>query len=154
MSPPSSFFFWHTYTVASRLLVVWLIFVPCEDVQNSWVATLAILSWCCVEVPRYLYYALNSLNAAPFVLTWIRYSLFFILYPTGISGEVLSMWKSLPFFLNNPTYTIAMPNKWNIALSLYSTIVVFLVIYVWGSPTMYTHMIKQRNKALSKAKEA
>ena len=139
--------------VSSRLLVVWLVFVPCEDVQNSPVSTLAILSWCFVEVPRYLFYALNIMDASPFLLTWIRYSLFFILYPTGISGEVLSMWKSLSFFENNPDYSVVLPNKWNVSVSVYATLLIFLVVYVWGSPTMYGHMMKQRSKALKKLKE-
>ena len=142
------------HIVSSRLLVVWLVFVPCEEVQASPVSTLAILSWCCVEVPRYLFYALNTMEMSPYILTWVRYSLFFLLYPTGISGEVLSMWKSLPFFKDNSDYSVELPNKWNVSVSLYATLVIFLVVYVWGSPTMYGHMMKQRSKALGKLKKA
>ena len=48
---------------------------------------------CWIEVPRYAFY-LNGLlgpggqTGILFPIFWLRYSLFAILYPTGISGEV------------------------------------------------------------------
>ena len=52
-----------------------------------------ILSWASVEVPRYLFYVFAILTGdatkkTPFPLFWLRYSLFAILYPTGITGEL------------------------------------------------------------------
>jgi len=127
--------------------------VPCETIQKDWVSSLAIVSWCLVEVPRYLYYAINCMGTAPYALTWVRYSLFFVLYPSGISGEVLTMWKSMDYFNGHPSYTMSLPNKWNLAISLYSSIWVFLLVWVWGAPTMYTHMMNQRTKSLAKLKQ-
>lgn len=48
-------------------------------------------SWIAVEVPRYLFYAFQLFDAVPAPLKWYRYSAFYILYPTGITGELVSM---------------------------------------------------------------
>lgn len=45
---------------------------------------------------RYLFYAFGVMGRSPYVLFFLRYSLFFILYPTGITGEVLTMLAGLP----------------------------------------------------------
>jgi very-long-chain (3R)-3-hydroxyacyl-CoA dehydratase len=58
-----------------------------RDAENV-AAVLPLRSWACVEVPRYLFYALNIyMDTVPFVLFFLRYNLFFVLYPSGISGE-------------------------------------------------------------------
>ncbi len=64
---------------------------------------LMILSWCSVEVPRYSFYVVKILGIEEslYFLKWIRYSLFLILYPTGISGELICVWHALPFLAKN-----------------------------------------------------
>src|SRR3546814_657963 len=51
----------------------------------------SLCSWVAVEVPRYLFYAFQLFDAVPAALKWYRYSAFYILYPTGITGELVSM---------------------------------------------------------------
>ncbi len=63
--------------------------------QQSYFLALAASSWGLVEVPRYLFYALNLVNAVPYPLFWLRYSLFAVLYPTGITGELGCMYLAL-----------------------------------------------------------
>lgn len=63
--------------------------------QTSVFFTFAATSWACVEVPRYAFYALNLINAVPYPLFWLRYSLFAVLYPTGITGELGCMFYAL-----------------------------------------------------------
>lgn len=45
---------------------------------------------------RYLFYTFGVLKSSPYPLFFLRYSLFFILYPTGIIGETMTMWAALP----------------------------------------------------------
>jgi hypothetical protein len=52
-----------------------------------------ILSWSIVEIFRYMFYALalvsgDATKKTPYPLFWLHYSLFGILYPTGITGEL------------------------------------------------------------------
>jgi very-long-chain (3R)-3-hydroxyacyl-CoA dehydratase len=51
-----------------------------------------VLSWSLVEIPRYAYYAVNLIapTSIPYFLTFLRYSLFMVLYPSGISGKSVS----------------------------------------------------------------
>ena len=53
-------------------------------------------SWALVEVPRYLYLAVNTACKSadmqpPWMLHALRYNLFMLLYPSGISGEYMQV---------------------------------------------------------------
>lgn len=51
-----------------------------------------VLSWSLVEVPRYLFYLMKLLHLSmPTWLFFLRYNLFIVLYPTGITGTSLSL---------------------------------------------------------------
>ncbi|GFS39554.1 protein-tyrosine phosphatase-like, PTPLA [Actinidia rufa] len=49
-------------------------------------------------------------------------------------------------------YCIRMPNKWNFSFDYFYFAILVLGIYVPGSPHMYTYMLGQRKKALTKSK--
>jgi very-long-chain (3R)-3-hydroxyacyl-CoA dehydratase len=133
-----------TLQVSSRLLLVWAytrVFAQC---QADWSLYLMVISWSCVEVPRYLFYVFKELpgGKVPYPLFWLRYSLFMVLYPTGISGELLQMWASTEVtkkVLPTPTY-------------YYFTLAVFAV-YALGSPYMILSMWKNRVREFKKLKE-
>lgn len=156
-----------TIQVMSRISVVWLIFyyrdiyqlIKGKDIKYTQqipygsdfdVGILGCcLSWSCVEVPRYLFYALNIYGLSPDTLTWIRYSLFTILYPTGISSELYSIWKMIKN-VNPEINSITMPNTYNFEFSYKTLLQLVMVLYAPFSPYMYIHMIKQRRKTLNK----
>ena len=118
--------------VSSRLFVVWLIFYYREIYRITTGDNITTkipygsdfevgllgcaLSWSCVEVPRYLYYALNIYGLSPYALIYLRYSLFTILYPTGISSELYSIWK-MRNNVNPYCWAIRMPNSFNFAFN-------------------------------------
>ncbi len=83
--------------VFSRVWVLWAIMVVAPPVQHSWFLALCAGSWALVEVPRYLFYALNIMKMVPYPLFWLRYSLFAILYPTGITGELGCTWVAAKY---------------------------------------------------------
>lgn len=66
--------------------------------QESWGFVFMALSWSLVEVFRYSYYAVDLVGPVPYPLLWIRYSLFFVLYPTGITGELWTIFNSLAVY--------------------------------------------------------
>jgi hypothetical protein len=97
-----------------------------------------MLSWSLVEVPRYLFYALNLyMEKVPFPLFWLRYSLFAILYPTGITGELGQILSAMVDFKQS-------------SLALWYFLFVIVLLYIPGSPFMYYHMIGQRKRAFEK----
>lgn len=73
--------------VFSRLFILWGITNIAPASQTHWCFALMCASWASVEPPRYFFYLVKLLGSVPGALTWLRYSLFIILYPTGITGE-------------------------------------------------------------------
>ena len=53
-----------------------------------------LLAWSVTEVVRYGYFVQTLRGANPGLLSWARYNGFFVLYPVGISSEVMMMWKA------------------------------------------------------------
>ena len=129
--------------VMSRLVLVVVCLLSPASSATWWCGMMAI-SWSLVEVPRYAFY-LNGLlgpggqAGTLYPVFWLRYSLFSVLYPTGISGEVGTMLTALsdPAFLAQP---------W-LAAALLKTV---LASYVPGAPFLYMNMVWNRKAAFKK----
>lgn len=133
--------------VSSRLFSVWCIALRFPSAQRSPFYASMVLSWALTEVIRYAFYATTLLGDgnAPAVLTWARYSTFFVLYPTGAGSEALVNFATLPVSLaRSGTWFDALPlAQWD----TYALVRGVLFIAWWpGLYPMYTHMIKQRRK--------
>ena len=120
--------------VLSRLqFLVWIPMAP--TAASNWGTGMMAISWALVEVPRYAFYLNNLLGPGGqkgtlYPIFWLRYSLFAILYPTGISGEILCLLACL----NDASFVRA----GGVAPLL---VKVMLVIYVPASPFMYMNMV-------------
>lgn len=128
--------------VMSRLIVLWAFTIPFS--HQHWSFYLLAISWSTVEVPRYLFYVWQLLfpsTPAPLPLFWLRYSLFAILYPTGITGEILQLLNAMPYWgeVCNPVRVIS----YILLFSLYPPL----------SPFMYMHMVKQRKNQFKRREE-
>lgn len=123
--------------VGSRLAVLWCYVIPSPASQAHWSLYMLIGSWSFVEVPRYAFYMaalVTSSDKIPGPLFFLRYSLFMVLYPTGISGEIFSLWNSLP------RLAIEFPFGYRFSL-------VILALYAVGGPYMIMNMFGQRKRA-------
>ena len=103
-----------------------------------------ILSWSLVEVPRYAFYVAalvtgDATKKTPFPLFWLRYSLFAILYPTGICGE-------LTVFLTAAGDTAA--DFPPLVARFYDSFLI--VVYFVGSPFMILNMVGNRKRSFKK----
>ena len=137
--------------VFSRIFLVWAILYGVPASRTSWSVSLMVASWCLADVPRYMWYTLNqaSPSRVPFALTYIRFSAFILMYLTGISGELITIWHGLDAIKADRPWSITMPNPWNVCFDFYWATLFVLALYIPGSPIMYTHMLKQRKKRLS-----
>lgn len=104
-----------------------------------------ILAWSSVEVPRYAFYIFaiftgDSTKGPPYPLFWLRYSLFAILYPLGIFGELTVCLTAAA----DETFESAYP--W--APFVYGKLLP--VVYFFGSPFMIMNMYQNRVKAFKK----
>lgn len=103
---------------------------------GQWAFVGCLCAWGVTEVIKYGFFVAQlGLGGAPNWLNWLRYNTFFVLYPVGISSEVILIVQALkPAGKFSPTYV------W--------FLISMLVIYVPGSFIMYTHMMSQRRKVM------
>lgn len=140
--------------IGSRLYVAWGISWSFPEVRTHVLVSSLVISWSITEIIRYSFFGTKeAFGSAPSWLLWLRYSTFLLLYPTGITSEVGLIYKALPFIKESAKYSVLMPNKWNFSFDYYYAALVVLGVYVPGSPHMYTYMLGQRKKALSKSKK-
>ncbi|KDQ55863.1 hypothetical protein JAAARDRAFT_159307 [Jaapia argillacea MUCL 33604] len=138
--------------VASRVFLVWGIVERFANTRTNPIYTSMILSWSLTEVIRYTFYAYNlisdlSKSSIPYWLTYLRYTTFYLLYPTGASSEAFLIYSTLPG--SSPVATTTWEKwfgeKWGV--EDYVRGVLFLIWWP-GLYVMYTYMIKQRRKVL------
>lgn len=134
----------------SRLIVLWGITNISPPSQTSVYFPLMCFAWSLVEVPRYLFYIYSELGITPpYALEWLRYSLFIVLYPAGITGEIGNLLQALPYVKEHGApWDVKQPNTHNFAYSHYYILLFLLSLYVPGSPYMIGHMWDQRKKKL------
>jgi very-long-chain (3R)-3-hydroxyacyl-CoA dehydratase len=160
----------------------------CIQVRTHWAFTGMVLAWSITEVIRYLYYFFNLSGGVPYALLWCRcapaaaslttaapcsseyagsYTFFYVLYPVGVSGELILCFLSLPYLAERRAsssalpvlsvcslascagpYSLSMPNQYNFAFDYSVFLVCFMIFYLPGFPQLYNYMRKQRVKYL------
>lgn len=140
--------------VFSRVIILWGIAWAFPAVRGHWSFSTMVISWAITEVVRYTYYAVTG--DKPYILTWLRYSLFFVLYITGAGSEWILAYQTVDIM--QPPYLYAL----YALLFLYiprTTIIVVVVVFLIISaadavfPVQYLHMISQRKKYLNPRKD-
>lgn len=87
--------------------------------------------WSIVEVPRYLFYLFKLLEMdMPKALLFLRYNLFYVLYPLGMLGEVLAIWNALPLIRETHPFSVELPNRWNFVFNYYYLSLFWILLYV------------------------
>jgi len=129
--------------VLSRIVVL-VVATHARSKQGTWHAGLAVLAWALVEVPRYAFYVSNLLqDSVPFPLFWLRYSLFIVLYPAGITGEWFTLRAALPALKMLPLPLGARIDARGFTKAL-------LLIYFVAGPFMVWNMWANRAAAMKK----
>ncbi|KAH9251539.1 hypothetical protein BASA81_010578 [Batrachochytrium salamandrivorans] len=114
-----------------------------QECGGSFSFYLMIVSWALAEVPRYSFYFVSLLlppqKKVPYVLFFLRYSLFMVLYPTGITGELLQQVASYPYY----------HARQQSGMVRFSHLVIALVYLPLG-PFMIFNMWNMRKRAMKK----
>lgn len=140
-----------TFQVLSRVMVVSgvLLATPPSFAAASFGLPLALLAWSITEIVRYLYYFMNLVGSIPHVLIWLRYTTFIVLYPIGVTGELLCFYAAQKYASMNPNaWSHNLPNAWNFTFNYYYFLLIVMFLYVPLFPQMYLHMFAQRRKML------
>lgn len=112
--------------ILSRLIIVWCALVPFKETHQTVGLDMILWAWPVAETTRYIYYALNLMKLNLYLVTWARYTFFIGLYPLGVSGELLILYKLIQIVRSTTKYSYSLPNPLNI--SLHADIVLILII--------------------------
>lgn len=139
--------------ISSRVVVFWGTLVAVPETRDQLGLPMLLVAWCIAEITRYSYYVLSQHNICPKFMTWSRYSFFIILYPVGVAGELISLYKSIPYIRERQLFTYALPNAWNISFDYATVTLLIMLTYFPAFPQLYGHMLKQRSKILNPPKD-
>lgn len=134
--------------VYSRVFVVCGILLATEAAPVSPGLPLCIVAWSITEIIRYSYYALNLIKAVPDILIYLRYTLFVILYPIGVTGELLCMYYAQEEVSRTNMWSYSLPNDYNFVFNYRFVIIATMLSYIPFFPMLYGHMFVQRKKIL------
>lgn len=141
------------FQVFSRLFILWFVTDLIPLTQEAPGVILYLVCWTVTEIIRYSYYALNIIGRAPYILTWCRYTFFFVLYPVGVLGELITIYSALGVVWETRMLSIALPNVINFSFSYYVFLLFVMFCYIPIFPKLYCHMVAQRRKFIGSKKE-
>ncbi|GIV34976.1 MAG: hypothetical protein KatS3mg031_2511 [Chitinophagales bacterium] len=128
--------------VFSRIFVlVFINILPEQHMLTLWGLngiSLIALAWSVTEVVRYSFYFISLLGKDIHVLTYLRYTLFIVLYPVGVTGE----WMILLSYLRLTQWEVGVIN---------GLIILVMLSYLPFFPRLYLYMWGQRKKKLQSA---
>lgn len=136
------------FQLTSRVFMVWGIVYMVEEAHDQIGFALLCGAWCITEVIRYSFYMGAIVNYTPFLLQFARYTLFIVLYPMGVTGELLSIYASLPHIKARQILSVSLPNAANISFNYYYVLMFIMLTYIPIFPQLYLHMFGQRKKVL------
>ncbi|CAI9721039.1 Hypothetical predicted protein [Octopus vulgaris] len=137
------------FQVFSRLFVVWGIMQHVPEAQENVGVVMFLVAWVITEIIRYTYYFCMLLSMVPYYLMWARYSLFVGLYPLGVTGELLCMFRSLPYISARNTLSLSLPNRLNVSFSFYYFLIAVMLSYIPIFPQLFGRMLSQRKRVLA-----
>lgn len=126
--------------VFSRLFILVLVnlLLPGEYFEVFGISglPLIIFAWCITEIIRYGYYFTTLNNNESKALLQLRYTTFIVLYPMGVTGELLIAFS----WMNKDGL------HWDLTDIVFAGIFILYLIFF---PKLYMHMWSQRRKKLA-----
>eukprot|EP00118_Oscarella_pearsei_P007344 m.35519 g.35519 ORF g.35519 m.35519 type:complete len:150 (+) comp32138_c0_seq4:296-745(+) len=119
------------FQVLSRETLLWLVASSGgPTIQTHYGFVMMVIAWTFAEIIRY------------------SYTLFIVLYPTGVMGELLLIGNMLPIAKETGMFSYRLPNQWNISFDFFTALCCATFLYIPVFPQLYMHMLVQRRKIL------
>ena len=145
----NSSFFITSIQIIGRILIVIILQFFQNAISKGYL--LIYFAWSLVEIIRYTYYILSlfqkeiNIFNIPYIIIWCRYSFFIILYPIGISGEMITVWNAKKDFNK---YIIYQNDKYTFTVA--NLIYPIWILYIPALIFLYSYLFKQRKKVLNR----
>ncbi|XP_014486132.1 PREDICTED: very-long-chain (3R)-3-hydroxyacyl-CoA dehydratase 3 isoform X2 [Dinoponera quadriceps] len=135
--------------VGGRAFVLFCMIDAEPRMQTKNIVFYLFLLWSTIEVVRYPYYITQLLNIKISFLTWLRYTIWIPLYPTGFFCEGIVILRNIPYFEETQRFTVSLPNIYNFTFHFPSFLRIYLLLlFIPGLYTMMSYMIRSRSKKL------
>jgi len=135
------------FQVLSRVFALWGVLDLSPPSQISYGVPLLLFAWTITEITRYSYYVLHLVGFSK-LIEWFRYTLFIVLYPIGVTGELLCIYQALFYVKEKSLWSMTMPNAFNITFDYQYFLIGVMLMYIPFFPQLYFHMFAQRRKVL------
>lgn len=139
--------------IASRVIVVCGVLMVTEASRETIGLPLALFAWSVTEVIRYGNYTLTLIGYVPYIIKWLRYTTFIVLYPIGVTGELLCMYEAEKEVGRTKLWTMEMPNSVNFVFNYQYFLILVMLAYIPFFPQLYLHMFTLRKKVLGPQKK-
>jgi very-long-chain (3R)-3-hydroxyacyl-CoA dehydratase len=111
-------------------------------------SALLVLTWSVSDVVRYAWaFSGCVFIKPPRLLTYLRYTLFMVLYPLGAMAEWALLYAALPA-ARDGFGKVLLPNTWNFGFDYHTFLLIVLACYGPLFLQLYSHMLRQRGKKL------
>ena len=129
------------FQVTGRNIILLLIIDKIDFMKISLYAKILFFCWTGIEVIRYPFYVFK--NRLPFFFVWIRYSVFYVLYPVGFFMELVCYYYGLA----------EVRELWSFSFGwFFFDFQVFgwfvMLGYLYFTPFLFFHMVRIRRKKL------
>jgi very-long-chain (3R)-3-hydroxyacyl-CoA dehydratase len=135
------------FQVLSRIFALWGVLNISSPSQTCLGVPLLLFAWTITEIIRYSYYVLHLVGFSK-LIEWFRYTLFIVLYPIGVTGELICIYYALSFVRERSMWSIKMPNAFNLTFDYQYFLIGVMLMYIPFFPQLYCHMFAQRKKVL------
>lgn len=112
------------------------------------------MCWSFAEIIRFSFYAIKELEISVYtsfigrIVATIRYNLFIVNYPLGVSGELICVyqaWQVMDAMVakgEKVPFSLEMPNALNFSFDFLFFVKCVPIFYLPGLPMLYMHMVK------------
>ncbi|XP_061671707.1 very-long-chain (3R)-3-hydroxyacyl-CoA dehydratase-like [Syngnathoides biaculeatus] len=132
--------------VAGRNVILFVVFGCLDEMQTKSVVFFVFYLWSTIEVFRYPFYMLACIGMEWKLLTWLRYSLWILLYPLGVVAEAVAVIQSLSIFDATQLFSLPLPALLGHYLSFSYTLQLYLILLFLGLFINFQYLYKQRRR--------
>ncbi|XP_028908686.1 very-long-chain (3R)-3-hydroxyacyl-CoA dehydratase 4 isoform X4 [Ornithorhynchus anatinus] len=134
--------------LTERIIILFVVITSQDEVQGKYVVCVLFFFWNLLDVVRYTYSMLSVIEIHYPILTWLRHTLWMLIYPLCVLAEAFAIYQSLPYFESFGTYSIKLP--FPIALSIYFPYVlkIYLMVLFVGMYFISSHLYSERKTSL------
>nr|GEU62727.1 protein-tyrosine phosphatase-like protein [Tanacetum cinerariifolium] len=141
---PSGFFF-PLLQCAGRVYFLLATVCGINEVQELPAVFITFVAWCFAEIIRYMFYAMSCVGNSPSFLTYLRYTAFIVILPTGVVGELWTMYQTLQIVLEKNVYADYFAS---IPFNYYTFVKVGFICHPSLCLLVYLQLFKQRRSKL------